>query len=1828
MRGLVSAAVAVVVMGMAAMAGAQSVTPQTRLPLQDGFDLPGGDLGPIFNINQAACVQACLTNEACTALTYNAASRACFPKADPGDPTPFAGALSGEVIRTDPITAARARDRAETAKDWLTTGDRDRALSQAVELGQTYPGFGMPIEDLRASVDAWRATDPRGALRAQGAVTALTDLAPDWAALSALMTAAAEGADDGAALRQAALDAAANAWLRDPGDGAATLALWAQAADAVDRGRDGLTALRTGDPNAPAIAAILEEFEGRFGFRVTDHTVAADGPEPRLCLSFSETVARNVDLRPYIGLPDPALGIEPQGSDLCVTGMARGQDITVTARAGLPSANGEKLRRDVATTAYIPDRSPVVRFPGRAYVLPASGDLGLTMSSINTPEVALTLYRMSDRNLVGALRDDMFGMPLDGWRQSSFTSQLGDAVWTGFATIAPPAGGGDHPVNAEVATRLDLRDQAGPLVPGVYALSAAVPNADPDVSPAATQWFMVTDLGLSSFSGTDGLTVAVRGLSDAGARPGIEVALISRGNAVLGTALTDDQGIAHFDAGLTRGRDAAAPALVTATRMDGQQIADLSFLSLMDPEFDLSDRGVEGNPPAPPVDVFLALDRGAYRAGETAHATILARDGLAAAIDGLPLQARIIRPDGAEFARVMPAPAGDGGYVLDVPIPASATRGAWRIDLRIEEDGPDLASSRMLVEDFLPERIDFTLDLGNAPRPPSGVLTTDIAARWLFGAPAADLPVEGQLVLSPARTLPGWDGYQFGRHDDTESQTAEMLAGRTDADGRFTARFDLPPALATATRPWNADLRLDVLEGAGRPVERRDNALILPAKLALGIKPGFDGGSVPENADAAFEIVALGPDLAPQGGSFTWELNKIDTEYQWYAIDGDWQWEPVTSRSNAGSGRIDLTAGAPAPLSVPVTWGEFELVVRGADGSESSILFDAGWGAVSGAQDTPDRLRVTLDKPAYRPGETATVTFDAPAAGAALVSVMSNRLIGLETVATRAGANTVTLPVTDDWGAGVYVAVSAIRPVAENAGHAPVRGLGLAPAAVDPGAKLLTARFEAPAETDPRQEVPVTLRVTGAPPGETVHATVWAVDQGILNLTGYTPPQASEHYFGQRRLGVGLRDLYGRLILASGAADGAIRSGGDASGPGTNAPPPTEKLMAWFSGPVTLGPDGTATVAVPLPDFNGEVRLMALVWSKTSVGQADQTLLVRDPVVMTVTAPAFLAPGDQARAEIALTHVSGPAGNVGLAVTPEGGAVTLATAELPAQVALAAGERKPLSLLLTAPQTEGPSGLRIAATLPDGRVVTKDLQIPVLRLDPPVTRALRLTLEPGATVTPDLAPLGDFLPGSGRLTLSTGAYALLDVPAALTLLRDFAYGCTEQTTSAAMPLLYAAGLMPEDAPPLPGDPPRDLAGAITQILTRQTPEGGFGLWGAYNAEPWLNAYVADFLSRARQAGHPVPDANFRRALTNLQNYLNASSDPQYLSPDEAAAVAYSAYVLARERSAVVSDLRYYADMGRDSFATPMAAAQLGAALAFLGDQPRADRMFGRAATLIADQTDPQGLRRDFGTSLRDRAAVLALTAEAGSQRIDRDALAAGIARDIGRRDGYGLSTQEAMWTVLAAQALAAGTDPGQGVTLGGAPLPGPVADLGDAGAPLALPLGNSGPRPVQVTLSATAIPSVPGPAGGTAFQITRRYFTPEGQPLDPALVAQGQRMVAVLDITPFADGQDGRLIITDPLPAGFEIDNPNLIAAGELSGLDWLRGDVQTEMTEFRADRFAASVELSGGGTVQLAYRLRAVTPGNFHHPAAVVADFYRPDRQGWTDAGAVVVAP
>ena len=223
----------------------------------------------------------------------------------------------------------------------------------------------------------------------------------------------------------------------------------------------------------------------------------------------------------------------------------------------------------------------------------------------------------------------------------AFAGEIAEEIWTG-------TGATENQLNRDMTTRLPVSDIAGALEPGIYVLQAAIPKSDPYDSPKASQWFVVSDLGLSTMNGVDGLHAFVRSLATAEAKSGAAVTLLSRANAVLGGATTDNQGYARFAPGLSAGPGGAAPAMLTVE--DGD---DLAFLPLTGPEFDLSDRGVEGRRAPGPLDVYATTERGAYRPGETVHATVLACASRAKAVTDVPLTAVLTRPDGVEHSRTV-----------------------------------------------------------------------------------------------------------------------------------------------------------------------------------------------------------------------------------------------------------------------------------------------------------------------------------------------------------------------------------------------------------------------------------------------------------------------------------------------------------------------------------------------------------------------------------------------------------------------------------------------------------------------------------------------------------------------------------------------------------------------------------------------------------------------------------------------------------------------------------------------------------------------------------------------------------------------------------------------------------------------------------------------------------------------------------------------------------------------------------------------------------------------------------------------------------------------
>ncbi|MBS3850179.1 alpha-2-macroglobulin family protein [Devosia sp. BSSL-BM10] len=1804
------------------MAQAQAADPKITL-LQDS-DLPGYDYAILKNTDLDACSASCADDRICQAFTFNQKSNWCFLKGAVGEPTAFKGAVSGTIEHAPSPAALSAIRQSEIpfpAQDLI-----DAARRFANELPQTdAPPPKVGYADLVADGDAASAAqNPAGAITAYRQALAINpNAAHVWQALAIATLTRAEAVagadnDNSGDLARTAVSAALNAFLRAEETDARALALRALAngMEYGGRWREVIATYRLSQQLWPSddVAAHLQDVVAQHGFRVVNHVVDAEAAAPRICAVFSDPLG-STDLSAYVVVANaPQTSVETEADQICVEGVSHGSRYAIKLRAGLPSADGETLGKEVDLDIYVPDRSPFVGFANNAYVMPAGLGGGLPITSINADTAELQIYRIGDRGVAAAVRDGIFQGNLTDYGAQDIADRVGQQVWSGEIDLARGQ------ANILTTTAIPVADALGNMEPGAYVVTARIKGEVDDEywSEKATQWFIITDLGLTSIAGDDGVHAFVRGLTDAQPVANATVRLIAVNNDVLGQATTDETGRARFAPGLARGTGGAAPQLLVAETTDG----DYAFLDLSKPAFDLTDRGVEGRPSPGPLDLFATTERGVYRPGETVFLTALLRDDRAAAVSGLPLTMEVERPDGVVASTQLLSDQGAGGYFTALPMVEGAMRGSWTLRLYSDPNADALASTSFLVEDFEPERLAFVLSTTDqAPLVTDEVTEISVAAKYLYGATAPDLDIEADAVIRPVKTLEGFPGYTFGRLDDTMETTREPLGvvGTTDQSGHAVAEVVLP-AVQTTTRPLQAQILLRLVDTNGRTIERSLSRPVMADTDRIGIKPVFaDPSGLSSGSEAQFDIIAVSPQgetVAKTG--LNWTLSRLETTYQWYRNGSAWQWEPITTTRTVASGTLDTPQDGPATIGANVDWGRYQIEVTStAPGATSSSYdFYAGYYYADAGSDTPDTLQVALDKPAYRVGETARLKLDPQFAGTALVMVVDNRVIAMQAVNVPKKGTTVDLEVTDDWGPGAYVTAILYRPADTGEKRMPSRALGLAFADVEPGDRKLDVSLDAPQTTLPRQSFTTGIALGNLAAGQTAYVAVAAVDLGILNLTNFKTPSPDDWYFGQRQLGMDIRDLYGSLIDPTQGMAGAMRSGGDGGAARLGNPPPISVLVALHSGIVELDSDGKASVTFDMPDFSGTVRVMAMAWTDTAVGHAQADVIVRDPVVVTLSPPRFLRVDDASRLLVEINNIDGAAGAYGVSLSTGTGINTTAQ---DTEVTLDKGARTTLELGLTGAAI-GDWPLALTITEPDGSTQTKELTLGVRPISAPQTSSTLLPIDANASVTVDDSFFASYMANTGAMTLAIGPLARLDVPGLLLALDRYPYGCAEQVTSRALPLLYL-----NDVARLIGtagneDLNNTVTVAIANLLSKQNSGGGFGLWGPFDGgDGWLDAFVTDFLLRAQAAGYAVPEQAMSRALDNLSNQLAYASDFDNGGED----VAYALYNLARAGRVSMGDLRYYLEARLDAFGSPLAQAQLGAALALYGDQTRAATAFAAALDSLNASGSSTGYRADYGSRLRDTAGVLALAAEFKPAGFDLDTLANQLAK-LRDRAQY-TSTQDDSWTLLAAAALGEATTDGT-ITINGQTLTGSVYRRFEQLGFTPLEIANQADTPTQAKVSVTGYPANQPDAASNGFILQREYFLPDGTPIDPQAepIAQNERLVVVLTAWPDNLGS-GQYVLADPLPAGFEIENANL-SAGGVADFNWLQLDNPVHI-EARTDQYVAAFRYySDPGSFATAYLVRAVSPGSFTQPGATVEDMYRPQFRANTDAGTIEV--
>jgi alpha-2-macroglobulin len=1561
-----------------------------------------------------------------------------------------------------------------------------------------------------------------------------------------------------------------------------------------------------------------DQLEAR-ALRLERIDVARDGAEPSFCLQFSSEMAPPLE-RAY----GDFIRTEPRfdarfrqaaAYEICVDGGEYGKDYRLVVLAGLTDAGGRELRATREESVSAGDRAPSLRFQSRLYVLPRNGG-GVPLHAINAPGAALTLYRVDERNLLAPELRELFGTDLGAWAAQGIENELGARVWSGSASW-------DVEPNREQRIDLPLADRLQ-SVPGVYVLDARLPRAegddDYDPGPSATQWVVVSDLGVTTYRGRDGLTVAVRGLADAAPREGVQLQLLARNNRHLAEARTDATGFAWIPAEALRGRGGEEPVMLFAATDDG----DFNFLDVSRSPFDLSDRGVAGRAHPGPLDAFLYTERGVYRPGELVNLGILLRDDAGAAAPPLPLTLRLVRPDDTVAWEDVVRPEAAGGAHRTLRLPGAARTGRWKVVAHVDPEAAPVGQTAFQVQAILPPRLEARFEgLPEEPLAIAGEIGFGLQADYLFGAPAAGLAVRSEVWIgidpNPFARHPG---FRFGPLDTGEDRVVINLADAVTDDGGNAPLSMVIDRVPGRQGPLRAELRGEVVDVDGRVVTATAQRAVDTGMPLIGLRVAGDTGPeghvmLNEGSEARFEILAVnarGEPLAATGLEYRVVEERI--QYQWYREFGQWQYRREVRERDQAQGTLDLVTSELAVLAFSLDAGRYRLDVRDpATGALGSARVQLGWGGTATPEDTPDRLRVTHDRSAYLPGSEALLSIEGTFDGPGQVVIATDQVLEVLAFALEEGRAQVRVPAQAGWGAGAYALVTAFRPDDAPAGLGPRRAIGVAWLALDPEPHTLAVELDVPERMRPWQTLEVGVTIANHRPGEQVFLTLAAVDDGLLQLTAHPQPRPAAHFFGQRRLGLDIRDLYGRLLDGRRGQAGRIGSGAGAPGVGDGLEPPVT-ILSLFSGVLPVDEHGRARFAFDLPQFEGRVRLHAVAWSDARVGHATGSVTVRDPVVLQASLPRFLAQGDRSTATVTLFNAEG-AGGDHLLHWRSGAALT--ATEGSEAFPLARGERRVVTLPVQAERL-GRGELLLELEGPDDLSLQRSLALAVQPAFARDDRRQAGQLPQSQSVTLGGRPLADLIPEtvSAQLTLDTRPQ--WDVAGLVRQLDLYPYGCLEQVTSRAFPLLDLPALLDDSGADAP-DPQR-LPEALAQVLDKQLDNGGFTLWGGPGeADDWVSVYALDLLGEARGQGVEVPDFAWQRGL----RWLRALAEfPETHDASRMAAQSYGLYVLARNGAGRPETARYLLEVVAGRLPGGLAAAQLGAALALDGDPGRAGKAFALAGRLKRSAD-----LRDYGSALRDQAEILRLAKLHAPEALDLGEAAADLAAAFNRERW--LSTQEQAALVRTAAALT-----GEGrrldLRLGDLRYPeadGPLLLRPDPDSLLeGLALENLGDAPLWYALLGSGNPAEAPAREAQGLRIERQLYNLDGATPARDAIVQGAVLVVVLEGEALEPDQRHQLLIVDPIPAGFEADSPGLEGSRALEALGWLGETSATLYTDALDDRFVAALDLErdDSRSFRVAYIVRAVAPGDYRLGPPFVEDMYRPRFRARGDSGWVHV--
>ncbi|MEZ4826875.1 MAG: alpha-2-macroglobulin [Bacteroidia bacterium] len=1508
--------------------------------------------------------------------------------------------------------------------------------------------------------------------------------------------------------------------------------------------------------------------------------------------------------------------------------MEAGSIMDFKVKAGLPGLYGGTLANDYSENVVLADLEPRLRFADKygSYLL-RSGMKNINVEGTNVKKAKMRVFQVFKNNLLFFFYNNYSysNRFYSYYRENDYddaayydVDYYGKSLYDADITF-------EDARNKRQSHTINLENALNNRFKGIYVVEV---RSDDDYWMQDAKIVSVSDLGLIARYSASELLVFVNSLQTAEPVAGVSVSLISANNQTLVTGTSDGEGIVRFP-DLRKSSEGFEPRMITAELGDDFNFVDLMATRVETSRYDVGGKFVSDES----YDAFIYSDRNIFRPGETAHISAILRTAEMATVKDIPITVKVIAPTGKTLENYQKKLNEQGAFELGVEIPSFAQTGQYLAELYTGSD-KFLASYRFSVEEFVPDKIRVNLTADKQTVVPGTQLKIEVASEYLFGSPAADHKYEMDVRLRhQAYRSSKFPNFDFSSYSNQDSyMDNDFYEGRLNEEGKATISYNFPAQVRSGGFV-RGTATVSVFDVTGRTVSRSVDFNAFPNASFIGIRSG--GYYFGTNKDISFDLVAVGPDDK--------NISNLDVEVElvrmeWRTVlersnySGQYQYRSVKKEVSEWKKPLKLSS-TPQPFAFRTTTsGEHELRIyrRGSSDYVKKAFYAYRWGDATASSfeiNKEGQVEIILDKETYKPGEQAKALFVAPFTGKMLVTVEREKVMEHFYVDMDKNSKEISIPLNDQFVPNVYITATLFRPHHAEDNVPFLVGHGFANVEVTQPTDKLEVTISAPeGKVKPRTTQYVTVKA-GA--GQDVFVTLAAVDEGILQVKNFKTPDPYGYMYARRRLSVEGYDLY-QYLLPEIAGGKSSPAGGDESESGKRLNPIKSKrfqLVSQWSGIKRTNSNGEVRIPVEIPQYNGEIRLMAVAYQGRRFGSAEKAMKVSDDVILQPSIPRFLSVNDSLVIPVSVMNTTGKAGNVSVKMSVSG-AMKISSGGSQSVNVPANGTATAKFVLLTGKET-GTGKITFESSGLDK--VKEEVEISIRPSAPFVVESEWNSLKAGESKT--IRINDKFLAGTQTTHLTVSAFPAVKFSQHLRYLVGYPHGCLEQTTSQLFPQLYFNELAAVVAADLykTGNPVYFVKEGIKKLEGMQRYDGAFSYWsnGTYY-NWWGSVYATHFLVEAEKAGYEVDKNVLNKALDFLASKAVNKSTFQYVSynGDQRTTlqiadkeIVYSLYVLALAGRADVSTMNYY--RARPELLSGDTRYLLAGAFALNNNYNAYNEILPKSYIAEACRRTSGG---SFDSEVRANAIMLnvLLDVDPSSKRIPQ------MVKYLSEMGNKIWSTQDRSWTFLAL-GKAAGRQAASNVEVEVLVDGKSVRKITSRSENVPASLLNG----KEITLKATgsgetyAFWSTEGvPLAGVkevdeGMSVRRTYYSRFGN--ETTTFSQGDLIVAEISLTGGEQSVEN-IAISDLVPAGFEIENPRIGTSADLAWVSEAKDQFTPAYMDVRDDRVILFTDLQSKKTVRYYYLLRVVNTGTFQLPAIGAEAMYDPAYRSYNGAGVVRV--